>query len=233
MSILVRELYVRPEARPISVQRGKKNRWEQSASPRPASSTRSAAREGGRRAVRAGKVVPGEVWTTSRQQSPLKDLEDSTDEDEQSCSGRPLFGRLFPCVDLRTGTTSPKPIQPASLWTSTLKRTIDTARHIPHPVLELSRWGRLAPDVSKSLSNLDEIFAGDCEGLTYEEIERQHGNEARLRKRDKLGYRCPRGESYLDLIARLDPLMHEARVLPRSRCWLSVIRLPYACSIPI
>ena len=42
-----------------------------------------------------GKVVPGEVWTTSRQQSPLKDLEDSTDEDEQSCSGRPLFGRLF------------------------------------------------------------------------------------------------------------------------------------------
>ena len=30
--------------------------------------------------------------------------------------------------------------------------------------------------------NLDEIFAGDCEGLTYEEIERTHGDEARLRK---------------------------------------------------
>ena len=57
--------------------------------------------------------------------------------------------------------------------------------------------------------NLDGIFAGDCEGLTYEEIERTHGDEARLRKRDKLGYRYPRGESYLDLIARLDPLMHE------------------------
>ena len=156
-----------------------------------------------------GKVVPGEVWTTSRQQSPLKDLEDSTDEDEQSCSGRPLFGRLFPCVDLRTGTTSPKPIQPARLWTSTLKRTIDTARHIPHPVLELRDggvWHQMSPRVYR---NLDEIFAGDCEGLTYEEIERQHGNEARLRKRDKLGYRYPRGESYLDLIARLDPLMHE------------------------
>ena len=156
-----------------------------------------------------GKVVPGEVWTTSRQQSPLKDLEDSTDEDEQSCSGRPLFGRLFPCVDLKTGTTSPKPIQPARLWTSTLKRTIDTARHIPHPVLELRDggvWHQMSPRVYR---NLDEIFAGDCEGLTYEEIERTYDEEARLRKRDKLGYRYPRGESYLDLIARLDPLMHE------------------------
>uniref|UniRef100_A0A7S4A8H7 6-phosphofructo-2-kinase domain-containing protein n=1 Tax=Pelagomonas calceolata TaxID=35677 RepID=A0A7S4A8H7_9STRA len=156
-----------------------------------------------------GKVVPGEVWTTTHHRSPLKDLEDSTDEDEQSCSGRPLFGRLFPCVDLRTGTTSPKPIQPARLWTSTLKRTIDTARHIPHPVLELRDggvWHQMSPRVYR---NLDEIFAGDCEGLTYEEIERTHGDEARLRKRDKLGYRYPRGESYLDLIARLDPLMHE------------------------
>ena len=156
-----------------------------------------------------GKVVPGEVWTTTHHRSPLKDLEDSTDEDEQSCSGRPLFGRLFPCVDLKTGTTSPKPIQPARLWTSTLKRTIDTARHIPHPVLELRDggvWHQMSPRVYR---NLDEIFAGDCEGLTYEEIERTHGDEARLRKRDKLGYRYPRGESYLDLIARLDPLMHE------------------------
>jgi broad specificity phosphatase PhoE len=26
---------------------------------------------------------------------------------------------------------------------------------------------------------------------------------------DKIGYRYPRGESYFDLIARLDPLIHE------------------------
>ena len=45
--------------------------------------------------------------------------------------------------------------------------------------------------------------------MTYEEIAATHTNEAKLRKRDKLGYRYPRGESYLDLIARLDPLMHE------------------------
>jgi len=57
--------------------------------------------------------------------------------------------------------------------------------------------------------NLDEIFAGDCEGMTYEEIEKTFNHDFVLRKRDKLGYRYPRGESYLDLIARLDPLMHE------------------------
>jgi broad specificity phosphatase PhoE len=30
-----------------------------------------------------------------------------------------------------------------------------------------------------------------------------------MRKTDKIGYRYPRGESYFDLIARIDPLMHE------------------------
>ena len=57
--------------------------------------------------------------------------------------------------------------------------------------------------------NLDEIFAGDCEGMTYKEIETTYNQESVLRKRDKLGYRYPRGESYLDLIARVDPLVHE------------------------
>eukprot|EP00622_Pseudochattonella_farcimen_P006454 FR742264.1.p1 GENE.FR742264.1~~FR742264.1.p1 ORF type:complete len:143 (+),score=7.84 FR742264.1:62-430(+) len=45
--------------------------------------------------------------------------------------------------------------------------------------------------------------------MTYKEIEKTLDTEALLRKRDKLGYRYPRGESYLDLIARLDPLIHE------------------------
>jgi 6-phosphofructo-2-kinase/fructose-2,6-biphosphatase 2 len=34
-------------------------------------------------------------------------------------------------------------------------------------------------------------------------------DEASLRKMDKIGYRYPRGESYFDLIARVDPLVHE------------------------
>lgn len=57
--------------------------------------------------------------------------------------------------------------------------------------------------------SLDEIFAGEYEGLTYEEVAERHKDEAFLRKKDKIGYRYPKGESYLDLVARLDPLVHE------------------------
>mmetsp|Transcript_65923 Transcript_65923/g.208624 ORF Transcript_65923/g.208624 Transcript_65923/m.208624 type:complete len:151 (-) Transcript_65923:133-585(-) len=57
--------------------------------------------------------------------------------------------------------------------------------------------------------NLDEIFAGICDGMTYEEIQAKYPEEFEMRKKNKLGYRYPRGESYLDVIARLDPLIHE------------------------
>ena len=57
--------------------------------------------------------------------------------------------------------------------------------------------------------NLDEIFAGEYEGMTYEEIKKIAPSEATLRSMDKIGYRYPRGESYFDILARLDPLVHE------------------------
>lgn len=93
----------------------------------------------------------------------------------------------------------------ARLWTSSLQRTILTAEHIPHPFVD-DGWQQMATRVYR---NLDEIFAGEYEGLTYAEIEKLHGDEASLRKMDKIGYRYPRGESYFDIIARLDPLVQE------------------------
>lgn len=57
--------------------------------------------------------------------------------------------------------------------------------------------------------NLDEIFAGEYEGMRYEEIKLQRPEEAALRATDKIGYRYPRGESYFDILSRLDPLVHE------------------------
>lgn len=47
------------------------------------------------------------------------------------------------------------------------------------------------------------------EGMTYEEIEKQMPEEFEARKRDKLAYRYPRGESYLDLVQRLEPVIIE------------------------
>ncbi|KAL1499512.1 hypothetical protein AB1Y20_011715 [Prymnesium parvum] len=114
----------------------------------------------------------------------------------------------------------------ARLWTSSLQRTILTARHIPHPVLHFppsssslhslplqprprpddEEWEQTAPRVYRSL---DEIFAGEYEGYRYEDIRAKAAKEASLRSLDKLGYRYPRGESYYDIIQRVAPLIHE------------------------
>ena len=45
--------------------------------------------------------------------------------------------------------------------------------------------------------------------MTYDEIEENMPELAELRKKDKLRCRYPRGESYLDLISRLEPIFVE------------------------
>ncbi|KIY91296.1 6-phosphofructo-2-kinase, partial [Monoraphidium neglectum] len=84
---------------------------------------------------------------------------------------------------------------PVCVWTSTLQRTIRTARNLPFPKV---RWRAL-----------DEIDAGVCDGLTYAQIAERFPDEFAARKADKLRYRYPRGESYLDMIQRLEPVMLE------------------------
>jgi broad specificity phosphatase PhoE len=67
-------------------------------------------------------------------------------------------------------------------------------------------WLQMRP---RAWHHLDELFAGACDGMTYEEIEEQYPEEFQLRENDKLAYRYPRGESYLDVIARLEPIIME------------------------
>ena len=98
--------------------------------------------------------------------------------------------------------------QAVRLWTSSLLRTKNTARHIKHAKIKHDGkdWIQFAPRV---LRNLDEIYAGVCDGMTYEEIQKTYPHEYEMRRQNKLAYRYPRGESYLDVIARLDPLIQE------------------------
>ena len=56
---------------------------------------------------------------------------------------------------------------------------------------------------------LDELHAGVFDGMTYEEIQAQAPEEFALRRDNKLSYRYPRGESYLDVIQRLEPIVQE------------------------
>lgn len=84
----------------------------------------------------------------------------------------------------------------ASIWTSTLQRTILTAS----PIVGFPKIQWRA---------LDEINAGVCDGMTYEETKKNMPEEYEARKKDKLRYRYPRGESYLDVIQRLEPVIIE------------------------
>ncbi|KAF2884529.1 hypothetical protein ILUMI_21645 [Ignelater luminosus] len=81
------------------------------------------------------------------------------------------------------------------VWTSWLKRTIQTVSDIPAPQ---ERW-----------KALNEIDAGICEEMTYEEIKEQYPDDFAARDCNKFAYRYPRGESYEDLVARLEPVIME------------------------
>ena len=92
------------------------------------------------------------------------------------------------------------------VWTSTLRRSVDTAALLP--------WR------STRLRSLDEIDAGVCDGMTYRQINERMPEEYTARSTDKLRYRYPQGESYQDVIQRLDPVIID---LERQRAPLVVI----------
>ena len=48
---------------------------------------------------------------------------------------------------------------------------------------------------------------GECETMTYEEIQKKFPKEFALRDENKFHYRYPRGESYEDLVHRLEPVI--------------------------
>ena len=48
---------------------------------------------------------------------------------------------------------------------------------------------------------------GDCEALTYDQVKQKFPREFALRDKDKYHYRYPRGESYDDLVHRLEPVI--------------------------
>lgn len=86
------------------------------------------------------------------------------------------------------------------VWTSMLKRSIQTAQYFDEEEYD-----------TKQMRMLDELNAGLMEGLTYSSIARAHPDEYELRKKDKLHYRYPGpgGEGYLDIINRLRPVIVE------------------------
>ncbi|KAB5546686.1 hypothetical protein PHYPO_G00074870 [Pangasianodon hypophthalmus] len=81
------------------------------------------------------------------------------------------------------------------VWTSQLKRTIQTAEALGVPY---EQW-----------KILNEIDAGICEEMSYDMIKEKYPDEFAMRDQDKYHYRYPGGESYQDLVQRLEPVIME------------------------
>lgn len=92
------------------------------------------------------------------------------------------------------------------VWTSTLRRSVDTAAALTERPIT---WRAL-----------DEIDAGVCDGMTYDEIRERFPEVHSARSFDKFRYRYPLGESYYDVIQRLESVIVE---LERQRAPVLVI----------
>ena len=86
------------------------------------------------------------------------------------------------------------------VWTSMLRRSIETGDAFSEEDFDI-----------KEMRMLNELGAGICDGMTYPEIKEKFPQEYAARMADKIQYRYPGpgGESYLDVINRLRPVIVE------------------------
>jgi len=141
------------------------------------------------------------IWLTRHGESEFN-VEGRIGGDSGLTERGELFARsVRDFLEARLGVTST-----VSVWTSTMRRSIETSAFLP--------WR------ATRLRALDEIDAGVCDGMTYAQIAERMPEEYAARADDKLRYRYPRGESYQDIIQRLDPVIID---LERQRAPLVVI----------
>ncbi len=133
-------------------------------------------------------ITPRPIWLTRHGESAFNVLGIIGGDADLSPRGEEYAQNLAHFVDQRIRGAAG-----LTVWTSTLRRTVQTALPItPRP---------------SAFRALDEIDAGICDGMTYEQIHEQMPDVYAARKADKFRYRYPRGESYEDVIQRLDPLI--------------------------
>ncbi|WP_438017588.1 6-phosphofructo-2-kinase/fructose-2,6-bisphosphatase [Sorangium sp. So ce315] len=145
-------------------------------------------------------LTPHPIWLTRHGESVFNEKGLLGGDSDLSARGDDYAKNLAVFIRERSGD------EQVNVWTSTLRRTIQTARPITQNHVA---WRAL-----------DEIDAGVCEGMTYEEIRQQMPEVFHARAADKFRYRYPRGESYEDVIQRLDPLIIQ---LERQRSPVLVI----------
>jgi len=133
-------------------------------------------------------ILPKTIYLTRHGESEMN-LEQRIGGDSSLSSRGKLYG------DALADYIKKENLPDLIVWTSQFKRTIQTAAKIDAPK---EQW-----------KALNEIDAGVCEGMTYQEIAEKQPEEFALRDQSKFHYRYPNGESYEDLVARLEPVIME------------------------
>ncbi|XP_040576909.1 6-phosphofructo-2-kinase/fructose-2,6-bisphosphatase 1 [Lepeophtheirus salmonis] len=139
-------------------------------------------------------IQPRSIYLTRHGESEYNVLGRIGGDSELTSNGR-QYARLLADYfkkNVKNDKSSPK------VLTSMLKRSLHTAAKM-----------NLSPHTHRKWKLLNEIDAGICEELTYEQILQQFPEVYRARRNDKLGFRYPGGESYRDVITRLEPVIME------------------------
>ncbi|KAK9493593.1 6-phosphofructo-2-kinase-domain-containing protein [Lipomyces doorenjongii] len=134
-------------------------------------------------------IKPRCIWLSRHGESAFNLTGKIGGDSDLSARGREYARQLPQLVKMSVGD------RPLTVWTSTLKRTQQTAKYLPYRQLT---W-----------KALDELDAGQCDGLTYEEIESRYPDDFAARDENKYEYRYPGGESYRDVVVRLEPIIME------------------------
>lgn len=137
-------------------------------------------------------IRPRSIWLSRHGESEYNLTGQIGGDASLSPNGK-LYARKLPSM-LRASVGDDRPL---TVWTSTLQRTIATASFLP-PHHRILQW-----------KALDELDAGVCDGLTYAEIAEKYPEDFQRRDEDKYNYRYMGGESYKDVVTRLEPIIME------------------------
>ncbi|KAL3425663.1 elongator complex protein 2 [Phlyctema vagabunda] len=93
---------------------------------------------------------------------------------------------------------SDTPLKPLAVWTSTRKRTIETAEYLEDLGFRV-----------RQRSQMSQLNPGVCEKMSERAIRRIYPDEVEKHDLDPYHHRYPRAESYHDLAVRLEPIILE------------------------
>jgi hypothetical protein len=125
-------------------------------------------------------IRPRPIWLTRHGESLDNVMERIGGDTPLSVSGQ-TYARALARFMAKHYPRYPRLGTELSVWTSTLRRTIETVQCMGYDEVQ---WRQL-----------DEISGGLCDGMTYEQIAKQMPEEYAARQKDKLFYRYPRGAS--------------------------------------